>query len=99
MHATVLYTTIFYTSSDNLADAVKENQNALDEVSTWYSLNRLSINIKKDKAYMIVPSNREYCYDLDLSSRVQVNGERLENVHSYNYLGVNIDDRLSFTTL
>ena len=51
MHATVLYTTICYTSSDNLADAVKENQNALDEVSTWYSLNRLSINIKKDKAY------------------------------------------------
>ena len=88
--------TILYTSSDNLPDAVKENQTALDEVSTWCSLNRLSMNIKKTK-HMIVPSNREDCYDLDLTRRVQVNGERLENVHSYNYLGVVVDDRLSFT--
>ena len=96
IYVIVYQCTILNTSSDNLVDV--ENQTALDEVSTWCSLNRLSTNIKKTK-HMTEPSNREDCYDLDFYCRVEVNGERLKNVHSYNYLGVVTYDLLSFTDL
>ena len=50
-------------------------------------LYRLSMNIIKTK-HMIIPSNRESCQCLNVLCKVSVNGDRLENVHNCNYLGV-----------
>ena len=88
--------TIIYTSSTCVVDAVRDNHLALNDVSKWCYLNRLSMNIKKTK-HMHIPSNRESCQCLDLLCKVSVNGDRLENVHTYNYLGVVVDECLNFT--
>ena len=88
--------TILYTSSNNVTNAVNECQSALNNVCRWCSINRLSMNIKKTK-HMLVMSNRETCHSDDRRCKVFVNNVGLENVHSYNYLGVTVDDSLTFT--
>ena len=87
--------TILYTDAETVEAAVVNNQRALDKVCDWCSKNRLSLNIKKAK-HMSLESNKEYSAHLMNPVNVYVDGEILDNVHSYNYLGVVVDDMLSF---
>ena len=88
--------TILYTACDTVEDATRTNQIALDKLCNWCSINRLSLNIKKTK-HMVVRHNREKSIDgIDICD-VFIKGEKLENVSSYKYLGVTVDDHLSFT--
>ena len=87
----------FINTSSNSANIVVDmNQQALDKVFNWCSQNRLSLNIKKTK-HMIIKSNRETHPGQHNSSNVYVNNLELENVSSYNYLGVVVDDHLGFS--
>ena len=88
--------TILYTEADNIELAVKRNQKAMNKVCEWCYLNRLSLNTKKTK-HMAIKSSRDCSICSDACNRVKVNGEYLDNVHSYNYLGVVVDDTLSYT--
>ena len=55
----------------------------------WCNMNRLTVNIKKTKHMMYS------CKKKSLSLSKCINDE-LENVHSYKYLGVEIDDLLTY---
>ena len=57
----------------------------------WCINNKLTINVKKTKHLIVSPPNRVIVKD-----PVKLNGERLDIVTGYNYLGVSIDDGLSF---
>ena len=55
----------------------------LDRLSKWCLENKLTINVKKTKHLIISPPS----YPIQ-NDPVTLNGERLDIVDSYNYLGV-----------
>ena len=84
--------TILYSASEDLYHACALSQTAILELYDWCSINRLSINFDKTK-HMVV--SREPLPDLRLPS-IMLAGKELENVHSYNYLGLLVDNKLLF---
>jgi len=66
-------------------------QNELDKVNIWMMSNRLSINYNKI-AYMILTATRSQNCNFEIS----MNGVRIEQTVSIKYLGVIIDNKLSW---
>jgi len=66
-------------------------QNELDKVDTWMRSNRLSINYNKT-AYMILTATRSHNCNFEIS----MNGVRIQQTDSIKYLGVIIDNKLSW---
>jgi hypothetical protein len=64
----------------------------LHNFSEWIRANKLSLNIKKSK-YMILASRRKA---KPSSSNIMINGLELQQTESIKYLGVNIDQNLSW---
>ena len=64
----------------------------LQELYKWCHLYRLSINKDKTKHMVVQKDTLEDCEILML----KLYDKGIENIHSYNYLGVVIDDKLSF---
>ena len=89
--------TILYTSSNSVIDAMRETKMLLNKLSIWCSLNRLSLIIEKTK-HMLIQSNKDDYQILnhDVHNKICVNGESLEDVHKYIYLGVVVDEHHSF---
>ena len=58
----------------------------LQSISEWLVINKLKLNIKKTK-YMCINSMEQ--------NVVQINGENIERVNEFKYLGVVIDDKMS----
>jgi len=67
-------------------------QNELDNVDSWMRSNRLSINYNKT-AYMIVTATPSQNCNFEIS----MNGVRIQQTDSIKYLGVIIDNKLSWT--
>ena len=88
--------TIIYSAASEAAFAIQQNQDIIIEVCNWCFLNRLSINTKKTK-HMLVMSRKDENVAVDVQLHVYMDNIKLENVHNYNYLGVKVDDKLSFT--
>ena len=87
--------TILYASSNSVINAMRETQMLFNKLNVWCSLNRLSLNIKKTK-HMYIQSNKDDYLNHNVNSKICLNGESLEDVHKYSYLGVVVDDHLSF---
>ena len=62
----------------------------LEQLQTWFSVNRLSLNISKTN-YMIF-SNRRITADIC----VRINKEKINGVHSTTFLNVVIDVKLNW---
>ena len=84
--------TILYSSHTDMYMASAMNQSTVNILYDWCQLNRLSINLGKTK-HMIVYKDKIDSHDQPI---VKVKNSSLDNVYSYNYLGVIIDDMLSF---
>ena len=84
--------TILYTGHEDIYKAYAENLLAMTVLYDWCNQNRLSINLNKTKHMAI---GKDCKNDLAIPS-IKLNGLKNENVHDYNYLGVIIDDKLSF---
>ncbi len=85
--------TALYASSSSHIDLMLKLRVEVESVSEWLKANRLTANVAKTK-YVIYGSHHNlrdsYDYNLD------INGEKIERVHSMEYLGVTLDDKLSF---
>jgi len=66
----------------------------LKQITSWFKSNRLTLNIKKTK-WMLMGSTRKTNSTPELE--IKINGDTLERVSSYKYLGVILDSSLSFT--
>jgi len=66
-------------------------QNELDKFDTWMKSNRLSVNYNKT-AYMILTVTRSQNCNFEIS----MNGVKIQQTDSIKYLGVIIDNRLSW---
>ena len=85
-------TILFFSHKDPLICS-KSVENALSLVTEWCSLNKLTINVSKTKHMLCRPRN---CTPPFAPVTVQMGNITLDNVLSYNYLGVIIDNQLCF---
>ena len=77
-------------SGNNLTDMVHVMNNALEKISLWCIFNKLTINPMKSLGMII--SNKK------IPSKVELwlNGQLIKIVNSLKYLGIHLDNRLSF---
>jgi hypothetical protein len=80
-------------SCGDLGEGLHKMNDDLDNVFKYLCASRLSLNISKTK-FMII-SNKTVSEDIQLS----INGEQLERVTEYKYLGIILDSKLSFNPL
>ena len=85
--------TVVYFAHENPHNACDIVQRCLKTICDWCALNKLTINVTKTKHMLFKPNDSIYG---DYTPSIEMNGECLENVMHYNYLGVVIDSRLEF---
>ena len=83
--------TVIYNSKKNTEALEKELKEDLISVSNWLNNNELTINIKKSKV-MTFNTRTKKMGNINL----QINRQNFDIVDSYKYLGLIIDDKLSF---
>ena len=87
--------TVVYISKSNLDNAITLLQSDLDRVYTWCNCNKLTINCKKTKFCLFGMRSsikRSKTQDIQLSLSNQI----LERVCSYKYLGLILDEYLTY---
>ena len=83
--------TVLYVSDDNCQSACDKLERGLSKLSCWCALNKLSVNVKKTKLLVVDPLKISQNYPCP-----KLNGQYLERIHAYNYLGISIDENLNF---
>ena len=86
--------TVIYCADADPSKACNEIEAGLLYIKNWCDRNKLTINVKKTKHMLLKP--RTNSPDLD-QHKVKIGNTILENVKSYNYLGVVIDNSLTFS--
>ena len=85
--------TVLYCSNDSYDKCTNELQFTLDKFVVWCSKNALTINIKKTK---IMTFGSKYRVKKAKNVDIKVGNETLGIVPTYKYLGVHLDQTLSF---
>ena len=63
----------------------------LEKVNTWLKLNTLSINAQKTKL-MVFHRKQKHVDKIN----IQINGTKIEHVESFNFLGIMLDENLTW---
>lgn len=84
--------TVIYSSGNSPNLAAAKLQKGLDMLSLWTRHSRLTVNAGKSKVMLILPKK---CNNVVLPS-LMLDEQRLEYVSSYKYLGICLDNSLSF---
>lgn len=85
--------TIIYLSGTNVKQVIQKINITLELINEWFTTNGLMVNAKKSK-YMIIGSNKYLNQNIDMC--VKYSGEHLEKVVTMKYLGIIIDNKLTF---
>ena len=86
-----------FMSNDSL-DILVENMNCeIQKINLWYKVNGLRINTAKTNFMHFAPLNKRYDRGL-LTLKLDDSLEPLKQVHSTRFLGVCIDDKLSWSS-
>ena len=81
--------TLLISTGTSMTHCIQQGQIMLDNIIKWCDLNKLTINVKKTKG-MIVKRDKEPC-----PLKMYINGEAIDFVNSFEYLGIHIDHNLS----
>lgn len=73
-------------------DAINKTNSDLIEIDKWLKRNKLMINVNKTKWMMISKKN----IDMTKQHNLQIDNEKIEKVKCIKYLGVQIDDKITF---
>ena len=84
--------TELHCSSRDLLSAQRDLQSDLDSIEFWLRTNQLSLSVGKSHVMLI--GSRQKPWDSDLC--VNINGRQLSRVPSFKYLGVHIDENLTW---
>ena len=84
-------------SSKNIQDLETRLNLELDKVHDWLLANGLSMHYKKKSQFMLIhgPNSKSANFK-DFSFRVNMGGNQIDQTESYTYLGVVIDQKLSW---
>ena len=63
----------------------------LDYMNIWLKLNKLSLNAQKTKL-MVFHGKQKHVDEIN----VQINGTKIERVESFNFLGIMLDENLTW---
>ena len=86
--------TVLYQSGENCAVAERKLQESMSKFAKWCSINVLSINAKKTKVMAFGSRSKvKKCS----KANIMLNGEKLKMVPSYKYLGVTLDQTLTYS--
>ena len=85
--------TVIYCSGLNGIDVEKKLQLGVDIFIKWCNCNQLTINIKKTKVMMF---GSRYNINKNNNLKININKETIQAVPTYKYLGVHLDQTLSF---
>lgn len=81
-------------ASDNVHVLEQQMNHDMSEIHTWLQANKLSLNVVKTK-YMIIASQHKIRH-LTHQFQIEVNHQLLKREKGYKYLGVEIDDSLTW---
>ena len=85
-------TTIYFNLEDFDPDNVSnEINNELEKITKWLQINKLSLNTQKTKL-MIFHRKQKHIKELN----IVINGTKIDRVESFNFLGLTIDETLSW---
>ena len=83
--------TNLFKSGSNLSDMEDELNTELSKISTWLKTNKLSLNIGKTY-FMLFANKKRKDHDLN----IMIDGTKIEEVKKTKFLGVIIDNKLSW---
>ena len=87
------YTAIVVSDSDsNILE--RKLEAVMQQVSSWYQKNKLSVNLQKSK-FMLMGT--QPCLAQMQEVTVTLGDTALERVNSYKYLGIQLDSHLEFS--
>lgn len=85
---------VLYLSGDSLDTIFTSMLSDIDEIHTWSIVNKLSVSSSKTKTMMLARPTR--LRNLPTLKNLKIGTKPLEWVHSFTYLGIIIDEHLSF---
>jgi hypothetical protein len=86
--------TLVYIHGDSVTDAQHKLQKCVDSAVKWYETNNLVINAKKSNTMVI---SKNYISDQSNDMSISICDEKIENVEEALYLGIKIDNKMSWT--
>lgn len=81
--------TLLYISGKNIEEITNKMNGELKCIVDWLNSNKLKLNVKKTKCMLI--NNKSGFNDVD----VLIDGEKIEKVNNFKYLGIMIDRKLT----
>ncbi len=82
-------------SSDNFQDLQMQMNREIDKVQNWLNANKLSVHyVKKTQYILFVPPSKNTEKPNDF--KIEMGGNTIEQTETYKYLGVLIDEKLSW---
>ena len=85
-------TSLFHAHTD-FDTLIKEINEKLQKVTTWFHTNKLSLNIKKSNFIMFLPKGKKYNTN---NVKININGNEIKQVNFTKFLGIYIDEHLSW---
>ena len=74
---------------------IEEVNIEIQKISTWFHTNKLSLNTKKSNFIIFTPKGKKYNIN---SALIQVDGNKIKHVKFTKFLGIFIDEHLSWAT-
>ena len=62
-----------------------------EKINVWLKLNQLSLNVKKTKSVIFNRKQKQIA-----AITLSINGEDIENIEHFNFLGIILDENLSW---
>ncbi len=91
---------VIFTKCENYNEGIVRINDCMLNLEKWCEENDIKINVEKTK-FMCFYKGNDYRSKRQLeglSENVCINGEKVERVHTFKYLGVHIDSALTFKT-
>ena len=85
-------TSLFFSHKD-LSILIETVNVELSKLSEWFKANNLSIDVKKSNYLIFKPRQKRQTFDLDL----EINNHKIDHVKEVVFLGVVLDEHLSWT--
>lgn len=89
--------TAFYVGGANPIKINNSMTNAANKFNSWCQMNRLTLNLDKSKVMVFSGLKGAHLKNFVKDIDIRINGEKLEVLQSYKYLGIHLDSGLRFT--
>ena len=82
-------TTLYYNVNPNVTDDLLNCE--LSKICDWLGANKLALNVLKTKYMVFLSANMDVAYP-----KVNINGNNIEQITNFNFLGFNLSSTLSW---